>query len=399
MGDSVKQWNQVVLSEVAINSTKVSQDPEAEGFERYIIGEHIPGDRDVVKTWGSVGDSGFGPRIRTIFQPGDIICTTRGPNLKVVRVEFKGLCAHTNFVLRTADPDVLAQRYLEAVVRSKRFQQHLARNFRGSVNLFVNWSDAAKFEFALPPLEEQRRITAALWAAEATANGLLQCAEAAESVVSAAGVDLLELRGLSPFGNATERILPIGWAWVDGVSVFTAMSGNGEPLSDPHGDALFLKVADFNRNESELQLVTAETRFQAAANPGTRLFKPGTVIFPKRGASIFLNKAGVLRAGAAVDPNLMALVPREDRIDPEFLYWCVKCTGLWRFADTTSVPQLYHKHLTPMRIPLPPLMQQRHIAMRLSAMRSVQSEAKKRLALLRSVVDQIVATAFAGPDQ
>jgi type I restriction enzyme, S subunit len=152
----------VKFGDVAINSTTVSKDPEAEGFDRYIIGKHIPENADRIETWGPVGDSDFGPRIRTIFQPGDVICTTRGPKLKVARVDFKGLGAHTNFYLRTADPEVLLQPYLEAVVRSNGFQQHLVNNFRGSVNLFVNWSDAAKYEFALPPLEEQRRIVEVL---------------------------------------------------------------------------------------------------------------------------------------------------------------------------------------------------------------------------------------------
>ncbi len=170
MSDLPNECRQVVFGEVVLNSTAVSQDPKTEGFERYIIGKHIPEDADCVETWGPVGDSDFGPRIRTIFQPGDVICTTRGPKLKVVRVDFKGLGAHTNFVLRTADPDVLIQPYLEVIVRSDGFQQHLVNNFRGSVNLFVNWSDAAKYEFALPPLGEQRRIAEVLLASQDVCN-------------------------------------------------------------------------------------------------------------------------------------------------------------------------------------------------------------------------------------
>jgi hypothetical protein len=72
--------------------------------------------------------------------------------------EFDGLAAHTNFILRTKDDRVLLQGLLEAVVRSDGFQDHLRKHFRGSTNLFVNWSDAAQYEFALPPLDEQRFI-------------------------------------------------------------------------------------------------------------------------------------------------------------------------------------------------------------------------------------------------
>jgi len=151
-------WSHIRFGDVVLNSTAVSRDPSGEGFTRYIIGKHINENQPKVESWGDVGDPDFGPRIRTIFLPGDIICTTRGPKLKVATVDFRGLGAHTNFVLRTRDPEVLLQAYLEAIVRSASFQQHLAKHFRGSVNLFVNWSDAALYEFDLPPLAEQQRI-------------------------------------------------------------------------------------------------------------------------------------------------------------------------------------------------------------------------------------------------
>jgi hypothetical protein len=45
------------------------------------------------------------------------------------------------------------------------------------------------------------------------------------------------------------------------------------------------------------------------------------VVFPKRGASIFLNKIGILSHPAALDPNLMALEPELDCTSAEFLMW------------------------------------------------------------------------------
>jgi type I restriction enzyme S subunit len=96
-------------------------------------------------------------------------------------------------------------------------------------------------------------------------------------------------------------------------------------------------------------------------NPGVKLFRAGTIIFPKRGATIFQGKVGVLGSQAALDPNLMALVPLSERVLPQFVHWFVKAIGLWRFADTTSVPQLNHKHLKQIRIPTPSSDIQKHI--------------------------------------
>ena len=155
-------WQHVTLAEVAENSTKATKDPYGDGFERYIVGKDIPADGGRIATWSPVGDGLFGSRIRTIVEEGDVICTTRGPNLRVARSTFRCLGAHTNFVLRSRSEEIILQDYLALVIESEGFQGHLARNFRGSVNLFVNWSDAARYEFALPPIEEQQRIAEVL---------------------------------------------------------------------------------------------------------------------------------------------------------------------------------------------------------------------------------------------
>jgi type I restriction enzyme S subunit len=162
-----------------------------------------------------------------MFLPGDVICTTRGPKLKVATVDFRGLGAHTNFVLRTRDPEVLSQPFLEAVVRSEGFQQHLAKHFRGSVNLFVNWSDAALYEFDLPPIAAQRRASIALStiAAHSEAATVLETAartvnyalllDAISGAPMVTVVDLLEhgpQNGVSPAvaEDGTHPTLPIG---------------------------------------------------------------------------------------------------------------------------------------------------------------------------------------------
>lgn len=189
------RWSRVRFGDVVANSTAVSRDPCGEGFTRYIIGKHIDENRPRVESWGDVGDPDFGPRIRTIFLPGDVICTTRGPKLKVATVNFRGLGAHTNFVLRTRDPEVLLQPYLEAIVPSDSFQTHLVKHFRGSVNLFVNWSDAALYEFDLPPLDEQLRI-AALTDACGQLSHELRHLNQLSFVATQAGIQHLVLRAL-----------------------------------------------------------------------------------------------------------------------------------------------------------------------------------------------------------
>src|SRR5262249_33302638 len=90
-----------------------------------------------------------------------------------------------------------------------------------------------------------------------------------------------------------------------------------------------------------------------------------TVIFAKRGAAIALNKLRVLKQASFMDTNLMVLTP-QDGLECEYLFYALTHIGLWRFADTTSVPQINNKHIKPLPFPLPSLLEQRAIVHALS---------------------------------
>ena len=99
---------------------------------------------------------------------------------------------------------------------------------------------------------------------------------------------------------------------------------------------------------------------------GKRKVRRGSLIFPKRGASILLNKVRILAEDSFMDTNLMTLTPTGSA-HPEFLYYVLSYVELWRIADTTSIPQINNKHIVPLHIPLPPtLAEQEAIAQVLS---------------------------------
>jgi type I restriction enzyme S subunit len=93
----------------------------------------------------------------------------------------------------------------------------------------------------------------------------------------------------------------------------------------------------------------------------SRAVPAGSVIFPKRGASIMLNKVRLFAEAGYMDTNLMAITPRAGLIS-EYLYYLITYVKLWTFADTTSIPQINNKHIKPLMIPLPDVGVQRAIA-------------------------------------
>jgi type I restriction enzyme S subunit len=105
------------------------------------------------------------------------------------------------------------------------------------------------------------------------------------------------------------------------------------------------------------------------------IFK-GSIIFPKRGASIFQNKIRLLSEDSYMDTNLMTLTTKES-IFNEYLYYQLLFKGLDKVADTTSIPQINNKHITPFNVPLPPLPEQTAIANALSDMDALIAQTEK----------------------
>ena len=86
-------------------------------------------------------------------------------------------------------------------------------------------------------------------------------------------------------------------------------------------------------------------------NEKTHMVKEGSIIFPKRGAAIMTNKVRILAKAGYMDTNMMALEPND--INGDFLYMFIYKTGLYKIADTSTIPQINNKHIEPYEIMTP----------------------------------------------
>ena len=151
-----------------VRQVKDKVDPEESGLGRYIAGEHMDTDDLRIRRWGVIGEDYLGPAFHMRFKLGHVLYGSRRTYLrKVALADFEGITANTTYVLESRDPDVLLPELLPFIMQSESFNAHSKRESKGSVNPYVNFSDLAWYEFSLPPLEEQRRITEVLQATEA----------------------------------------------------------------------------------------------------------------------------------------------------------------------------------------------------------------------------------------
>lgn len=160
-------WATVAFGDV-VRQVKDKVDPEQSGLQRYIAGEHMDTDDLRIRRWGDIGDGYLGPAFHMRFKPGQVLYGSRRTYLrKVALANFEGITANTTYVIESKDPAVLLPELVPFVMQTERFHSHSRRESKGSVNPYVNFSDLAWYEFALPPLVEQRRIAKVLLANEA----------------------------------------------------------------------------------------------------------------------------------------------------------------------------------------------------------------------------------------
>lgn len=159
-------WRQVKFGDV-VRQCKEKSDPDTSGLERYVAGDHMDTDDLRLRRWGEIGSGYLGPAFHMRFRPGQVLYGSRRTYLRKVAVaDFEGICANTTFVLEPTNPKELIPELLPFVMQTEAFNAFSVKNSKGSVNPFINFSDLARFEFLLPPMEEQQRFLLLLQAIE-----------------------------------------------------------------------------------------------------------------------------------------------------------------------------------------------------------------------------------------
>lgn len=161
-------WIKVKFGDVVNKINDKVPNREEWTFDRYIGKGHIDsGEIRITKSSPIEGNEEvIGPAFHMRFKQGHVLYMTRGIELrKAGIVDFEGVCSQVCFVLQ-ADETKLLQSLLPFIMQTEEFAAHAVNNMHGSVNTFLNWKDIAKYEFLLPPLKEQKKISELLWGVE-----------------------------------------------------------------------------------------------------------------------------------------------------------------------------------------------------------------------------------------
>lgn len=136
---------------------------------------------------------------------------------------------------------------------------------------------------------------------------------------------------------------------------YVSITSGEAPSKFEVGTELYVKVDDLNYNDKYV----VDTQNKVAEHSTVKRVTKGSVVFPKRGAAIMTNKVRIMGIDGYMDTNMMALT--SEKLDSEFLYNIISKEGLYKIADTSTIPQINNKHVEPYEVTIPSLDEQRKI--------------------------------------
>ncbi len=151
------------------------------------------------------------------------------------------------------------------------------------------------------------------------------------------------------------------------------VSGFSFPLSfqgKESGLYPFIKVDDLNSSYKYIKEARNYINNKEKKELSVKTFHKGTLVFPKIGMAVYLNKFRLLDKEATFDNNVAGIVPID--IDKEFIYYYfLSEIDLRKIASETALPSIKKSTLENLQIPLPPLPEQERIASVLSQVDTV----------------------------
>lgn len=187
-------WSHVRFGDVVerVSETGI---PTGEESKRYIGLEHMESGDLQIRSWGSeVAITNPKTRVRA----GDVLFARRNTHLRRAAIApFDTFYSPDGYAFRSSSPALL-QSFLLTVVSADAFMDFAVRHSSGTHSKRVKWIQLQEYQFALPPLEEQKRIVELLETLRETRERFNNVEQAAQNLSEAYFRSKLEALQISP---------------------------------------------------------------------------------------------------------------------------------------------------------------------------------------------------------
>lgn len=187
---------------------------------------------------------------------------------------------------------------------------------------------------------------------------------------------------------------PLEWIKTSLGEVAELKTGGAAPQGDKYfkdGTNPFVRVQHFDGSTKYVQhwdLITDE----AVRAKRLKLFPKETILFPKSGASIRLEKRAKLLVDSYVVSHLCCVLPKA--IDSDFLYYWLKLVRFSHAVDGSTLPYLNLNELSKRSLLLPPRPEQKRISAVLSLVQQAIEEQKQKVELITELKKTLMQKLF-----
>jgi type I restriction enzyme S subunit len=373
-GESKKQpdggWRDVELGEISRKRSD-NVDPQEVNLNRHVGLEHIDPDSPS-PDWEPI-DGVTSTKRR--FETGDILFAKLRPNLeKTAQPDFTGVCSTDIFPI--VGGEAVNSKYLLYRLSSKPAYDHARRTSAGTRMPRTSWNLFSKFEFPLPSLSEQRKIATVLYTVDQMIQKTEEITNQAHVVKKALMQDVFHGRHkrFETYQSTPVGEIPSHWSVVSiGEVVETAQYGISESMSEEGQYPIFrmnniengymidkpLKYIDLDDEEFDKYRV-----------------EKGDILFNRTNSLELVGKTGIYELdGDHVFASYLVRLQTDNMADPYYMNYYMNSSeaqSRMQVFATKGVSQanINANSIQQVKLPLPPLDEQKEIADRISSIDS-----------------------------
>ena len=366
-------WRRVKFGEVVRLSKARSQDPLADGIERYVGLEHLePGDLRI-RSWGNVAD---GVTFTSVFKPGQVLFgKRRAYQRKVAVADFSGVCSGDIYVLETKDAQVLLAELLPFICQTDAFFDHAVGTSAGSLSPRTNWTSLADFEFPLPPIHEQAQVLTALKAFE---GAIVE----QQSLLASTNVVIQAILG-DWWEEKSNLLRPLGE-----LSLISGAYGiNASAKTLTPGEPRYIRITDI---DSDGRLLSSDAVGVDSQDFDGYLLADNDLLIARTGNTVGKSFIYSEDLGPAVYAGYLIKFRLNSTLAlPKYIFFMTRAPQYRDWIKSTvrvgAQPNINAKEYSGLKLPAPSVEEQKGLVENLESLEVVRERCFKRLEELRSV--------------
>ncbi len=387
IGEIPEEWEIKKIGDIAETS---SGGTPSRDKKEYFIGS-IPWiksgelkDNTIYDTEEKITEKGLQNSSAKLFPKGTLLIALYGAT--VGKTGILGIDATTNQAVCAilSKKDLINQKFLQYFLISRRKQ--LISLSAGGAQPNISQEIIRVFKIPLPPLPEQRRIAEVLGTVDSAIQKVGGAIERTERLKKGLMQRLLT-RGIGHerFKESEVGRVPEEWEVVRLGDVADDFVGGGTP-STSNPDYWNGKISWMTSAHISGRVVTSGQRYiteKGLNESSTHLVPHGNLLVATR---VGIGKAATNSIDIAISQDLTGVIIKKDKIIADYAYWFLinNSSRLKSLAQGSTIKGILKDDLTNLKLPLPPLPEQRRIAGILSAAdRKLELERRRKEKLER----------------